>query len=501
LRELTRVLDAPESEGGVSDADFPEAVRAQLNVDGVLWYLAGINLFTNYDSYLAGHNFYLYQAEEDGRFHILAWDLNESFGVFPGAGISPDDPMAVAQTDPFLMSSGAQAADRPLLRRLLAVPSFRADYLAHYRTLLATSFEPAGLRASIDQAHDLIRESVSDDPNRLYDFGLFSENVERSVRAGNRSVPGLMEVADARAAFLSARADFAAPFLELESRSQEPEIPLEGDAVNVSLKFSGADAPVGLELVYTIDGAKPVRMAMNEEAGEFVATIPAAGRNDDIRYYARAELADGRAAFFPASNQLSPWAYEVRGRQLPVEPGGDLVLNEVLADNETVLADPAGEFDDWVEIVNRGTEAISLAGYHLSDDPEKPLAYALPDLMLQPGEHYLVWCDNDEDQGPDHAGFRLGKDGETLLLSTEEKTLDLLAYPPQETDKSWARLPDGIGDWRDCDAPSPRGANVCDGSAPSPSATPKPIVDPTDTPTPDGSGEGSRVYLPLLRNA
>ena len=93
------MLDAPESEGGASDADFPDAVRQQLNVDGALWYLAGMNLFTNYDSYYAGHNYYLYQAEEDARFHVLAWDVNEAFGLFPGAGISPSDSTAVAQTD------------------------------------------------------------------------------------------------------------------------------------------------------------------------------------------------------------------------------------------------------------------------------------------------------------------------------------------------------------------------------------------------------------------
>jgi len=47
LRELTRVLDAPASEGGLDDAGFAAAIRAELAVDRALWYIASVNLFTN----------------------------------------------------------------------------------------------------------------------------------------------------------------------------------------------------------------------------------------------------------------------------------------------------------------------------------------------------------------------------------------------------------------------------------------------------------------------
>ncbi len=497
LRELIRVLDAPEAEGGPSPADFAMAIRQVLDVDAALWYLAGQNLFTNYDSYYAGHNYYLYQAEEDQRWHVLAWDQNEAFGVFPGAGISPDDSTAVAQTDPFLMAEGARAAERPLIGRLLAVPEFRADYLAHYRTLLATVFEPAGLAARIETYQDMIRDAAQADPNRLYPFDLFEQNVREDVRANGRAVPGILKVAEARASWLAAREDFAAPDLALSEHRLEPAEPVAGRTTRVDLLLEGQDFPRGVELVYRVDGAAPERltMAIGRE-GSWAASLPALSRNDDVTYYARAVTDDGRSVFFPASNLIHPWRFEVAGQSLPVELGEPLVINELLADNDTGLSDPEGELDDWLELYNRGDEPVDLAGYFLSDDEEDPFVYALPDIELAPGERFLVWCDNDPDQGPDHADFRMSKDGETLILSTDSVTVDRVEFGPQETDVSWARQPDGGEVWGFCEPPSPRAPNRCDGQVP-PSATPTGEPD-EPTATPDGVEPVGWLYLPRL---
>jgi spore coat protein CotH len=492
LRELIRVLDAPESAGGPSAADFPEAIRQVLDVDGALWYLAGMNLFTNYDSYYSGHNFYLYQSQSDGRFHILAWDVNEAFGLFPGAGISPADSTAVAQTDPFLMATGTQAASRPLIRRLLAVPAFRADYLAHYRTLRETVFEPAGLEARIAGYQGLIRAAAEADPNRLYPFDLFDANVREDVRADGRAVPGILKVAGLRTAWLDARADMLPPDLALAERKLVPEQPVSGLATGLSLRFEGADAPVSVEIEMRLDGGAPQRLAMTDDAvgDSWSVLIPMQDRGVTVSYFARASFADGRSAFFPASNLLHPWSFKVQGAGLPEALGGPLVINEIMADNGATLADPAGEYDDWVELYNRGDEALNLAGYHLSDNVENPLAFALPEVTLAPGGYFLIWCDNDPDQGAEHADFRLSKDGETLLLSTLTETVDRVEFGPQTTDVSWARRPDGSEDWVGCWDASPGSANVCN-LHPTTTPTGAVTVTPTGEATATSTGEAS----------
>jgi hypothetical protein len=166
----------------------------------------------------------------------------------------------------------------------------------------------------------------------------------------------------------------------------------------------------------------------------------------------------------------------------------DLVLNELQADNETTLADPAGQFDDWVELYNRGQAPIDLGDYYLSDDPADPQQFPLPDLELAPGAYALIWCDNDADQGADHANFSLNKDGETLVLSTAAEIVDQVTFGLQQVDWSHARQQGGATPWTDCARPSPRAANAC-GDAPTPTATatptlPSPTPSRTPSPTP-----------------
>ena len=514
LRELTRVLDAPESAGGPSDADFPAAIQAVLDVDNALWYLASINLFTNYDSYYAGHNFFLYRPNDEARFHILSWDINESFGLFPGAGINPSDSEAVATTDPFLMTTGGTSADRPLIGRLLAVPSFRADYIAHYRTLLAESFDPGALESAITTYQTLISDDVREDPNKIYTFEDFTRGVWEDLRiggggggpgGGERSAPGIMKVATRRAEWLSARADFKAPDLSLTVDGRDPAHPADGDAPRINLSYSGADTVTSAELVYTVNGGPPTWLPMAIRDGGRSAVIPAAERGDEITYYTRAQLADGRSLFHPSLNQTRPSSYVVEGRELPVEPTGDLVINEFMAINDTTIADPDGEFDDWVELYNRGTEPIDLARYFLSDAADDPFAFALPEVTLAPGDHYLIWCDNDPEQGPDHAPFALSGRGESVVLSTESVTVDLIEFGEQLADVSLARDPDGAESWVVCASPSPNAANVCSEVIPSPELpTTEPTAEATAAPTapPETpAADGWSIMLPYAEMA
>src|SRR6185503_3305452 len=47
----------------------------------------------------------------------------------------------------------------------------------------------------------------------------------------------------------------------------------------------------------------------------------------------------------------------------------DLVLTEFMAQNSTTLADEDGDFSDWLEIYNAGTNSVNLNGWYLTDKP------------------------------------------------------------------------------------------------------------------------------------
>lgn len=135
-----------------------------------------------------------------------------------------------------------------------------------------------------------------------------------------------------------------------------------------------------------------------------------------------------------------------------------LVINEFLASNDAVISDEDGDFSDWVEIYNADTEAVNLAGYALSDDPDQPLRWLFPYLILQPGDHLLVWASGKDRHVSDalHTSFKLDADGEYIgIFDPFGNLLDGLSFDPQQTDVSYGRYPDGAESWYFFTNPSP----------------------------------------------
>lgn len=157
-----------------------------------------------------------------------------------------------------------------------------------------------------------------------------------------------------------------------------------------------------------------------------------------------------------------------------------LFINEFLADNEAQIFDRAGDYDDWLELYNPGPEAVALAGFHLTDDLDEPDKWALPDYTMQPESWLLIWCDNEPEEGPRHASFKLNGDGEEIGLfapsSMDNLLVDSHIYGSQTTDVSEARVTDGSVDWEFCFEPTPGSTNGSDpqGTDPPPETPPPP---------------------------
>lgn len=141
-----------------------------------------------------------------------------------------------------------------------------------------------------------------------------------------------------------------------------------------------------------------------------------------------------------------------------------ILLNEFLASNDTVNADEAGEYDDWVELYNAGSTLVQLDGFHLTDDEEQPTRWAFPAGQgIDPGGYLLVWCDGDDDQGDLHTSFKLSAAGERLELwyveGNAKKRVDVVTWEAQSPDRSASRYPDGE-QWEAGTTPTPEAANV-----------------------------------------
>ena len=69
-----------------------------------------------------------------------------------------------------------------------------------------------------------------------------------------------------------------------------------------------------------------------------------------------------------------------------------IAINEVMASNSMSIADQDGDFEDWIELYNYGSEPVNLEGFGLSDDYDNPFRWVFPSVVMEPGEFLLVWA-------------------------------------------------------------------------------------------------------------
>lgn len=145
--------------------------------------------------------------------------------------------------------------------------------------------------------------------------------------------------------------------------------------------------------------------------------------------------------------------------------GQDLVINELMASNNSTITDEFAEYNDWAEIYNSGSE-VNLAGYYLTDNPNNLIKWQFPDTdpsltTIGQNDYLLVWLDNTPEQGVLHASFRLMADGESLYLVDPdgETIIDGIEFGQQQTDISYGRECDACSEWIYFNVPTPLAAN------------------------------------------
>jgi hypothetical protein len=135
------------------------------------------------------------------------------------------------------------------------------------------------------------------------------------------------------------------------------------------------------------------------------------------------------------------------------DTGSGLVINELMADNESTLMTEEYTFPDWVELYNGGSSSVDLAHVALWDSSGS--AWVGHDL-LDAGDHLLLLADDSEEEG--HLPFAIAKAGDELWLSQDGLAIDAIRTGLLEGDVAAARVPDG-GPWLPTILPTPGSAN------------------------------------------
>ncbi len=169
---LLRLLDVLNNE---PEETFSVAIEEVLDVDEVLRFLAVESMLVCLDSYLGRSlNYYLY--EEEGRFVIIPWDLNESFGTYK-CGLEKQDIINFCIDEP----TCGPMAERPLIDRLLSHEPYLQIYHGYLQELLDGPFAVDNMEARIDELAEMIRPYVETDEMKFHPIEDFEKNLTEDV--------------------------------------------------------------------------------------------------------------------------------------------------------------------------------------------------------------------------------------------------------------------------------------------------------------------------------
>lgn len=427
-------------------------IESVLDVDRALWMLAFDNVIVNLDSYIGQfkQNYYLYQSDS-GVFNSVVWDLNMSFGTFGMTGDGPPlmSTLQKSELDHLLHDT---SSDFPLVSELLAIPHYKKMYLAHFKTILTENITNSKYLTLANDYQAIIDIAVQADTNKFYTYAQFIGNIDSDYNLGMNTASGLTNLMEARGSYLSALSDFNVTQPAISNVAPSNTDPTVGDIITFTATVVDTNIDSVL-LGYRIDQNAPfTKIEMFDDgahndgaAGDNLYGVDYTITNDYTQYFIYAEN-DNIGAFSPARAEHE--FYTVNANYIPLAVG-DLVINELMADNVSTVTDQDSEYDDWLELYNNSTETLSLDGLYLSDDPTDLLAWEFPDgLTLAPDSYLIIWCDKDLDQDGLHADVKFSASGESAILSYADGTIiEDITFGEQEEDMGYARVPNGTGEF------------------------------------------------------
>jgi hypothetical protein len=293
---------------------------------------------------------------------------------------------------------------------------------------------------------------VQSDPYKFYSFAQFQSNINTDVTGGMDNAPGITNLMNGRSTYLAGLADFtntkpvisnvgpvvASPLLNTDTFIQATVTNTNTNAVYLGYR-SSIELPFTKVLMYD-DGAHNDGAAGDNVYG---ASMPMS--NIYMQYYIYAENNNvGKFSPERAEHEF----YTLHAGYPTLNPG-DLVINEIMAQNTATVTDPFGDYADWIELYKTTNTTLSLDNLFLSDSNTNLIKWRFPNgITLAPHSYLIVWADQDLTQEGLHADFKLSSTGESVYLSYANGTvIETLNYGMQTADMGYARVPNGTGNF------------------------------------------------------
>jgi hypothetical protein len=319
-----------------------------------------------------------------------------------------------------------------LSSKVFANPVYR-DRFSFFLNQLITEFaDPEFYFSEIDAIKAKIDASAEADNYRTLDYGYTYADFNRSYTEalGAHVKYGLKPYITTRINSIKQQLVLnpIAPIVE----NVYHNFPRLNQLIVIQADITDDEPTPGGELFYQVNNGAWNSVTLTQNTtGKYVAQLPALSESGTVNYYIEASDAGAKLTREPSFGH-----YSITIGESTLE----LKITELMAGNSATIVDNYGETDDWIEIRNQGTQAVNLEGLYLSDDLLNPSKYGLPNKLLEPGEYYIIWADDDKYQGPNHANFKLSAGGESVGLFDSFETgfasIFSLDYPAQEPNYS-----------------------------------------------------------------
>jgi hypothetical protein len=419
-------------------------IESILDVDRALWMLAFNNVLVNLDSYSGAfrQNYYLYKDLNE-RFITTVWDLNMSFAGFPGGTGSGN--YTATSLDPM---SNSTSTIHPLIVKMLGNAMYKRMYMAHLRTIVQEMFASSAYVTTANTIRATIDASVQADPYKFYTYAQFQNSLTTGVTSGGpmgSSIPGIKALMDARVAFFNTNTNYNYVAPVISAFGSNVASPNYGQTITISATCSNETTVyLGYRLEHPL---KFNRVQMFDDgahndgaAGDHVYGAAITLNGVVLEYYIYAD--NSNAGMF--SPQRAEHEYHTLAINIPLPVIGDVLVNEIMADNGITAFDSNGENDDWIELHNSSNSGVNLTGLYLSDDALNLMKWQIPvGTSIAANDVLIIWTDNDANQSGLHTNFKLSSAGESIILSNGSVIYDQVDFGIQTTDVSYARCPEG----------------------------------------------------------
>ena len=125
-----------------------------------------------------------------------------------------------------------------------------------------------------------------------------------------------------------------------------------------------------------------------------------------------------------------------------------------MADNQSAVKHPQGNYYNWIEIYNAGNEAIDLGGMYLTDDLSNLNKWQIPDsspdsTTIMPGGYLVFWTAKKRGNEHRHCGLELTSPKTQIGLTASDgvTVIDSCTHNRQITDIAYGRYPNGEDQW------------------------------------------------------